>query len=71
MGARFPVQVEIGVLRQIDWRGLVGGCLNVELQLVGVCQDIRGCNLQCAWEALQKADVLVSTSRMISVCLCR
>ena len=55
--AGFAIQVEVGVLRQVDRGGLAGRCLDVELQLVVVCQHICCSHLQCAREAPQRGSL--------------
>ena len=57
--AGLAVEVEVCVLSQVDWGGLVGSGLDVELQLVGVCQHIRRSHLQRAWEALQHGSLQI------------
>lgn len=59
--AGFAVQVEVGVLRQVDWGGLAGSRLDVRLQLVVVRQHICRSKLQCAREPLQHGSLLKLT----------
>jgi hypothetical protein len=46
------IKIEVRVLRQVDWGGLVGGGLHDELQSVVVRQGVGCCDVQVAREAL-------------------
>ena len=64
--ASFAIQVEVGVLRQVDWGGLAGSSLDIELQLVVICQHICCSHLQCAREPLQHGSL-----QLTCLCWCR
>ena len=46
------VEVEVRVLCQVHWGGLVGGGLNNQLQSIVVRQGVGGSYVQVAWEPL-------------------
>ncbi len=46
------VKVEVGVLRQVDRGGLIGGGLDDQLQSVVIREAVGGRNIQIAGEAL-------------------